>query len=64
MALRERLRDPGGQIQPGQFRQRLDKLPRSGFVQQRAPPDGAYRHPAAGVIAYAGLRRLARVPRS
>jgi len=36
MALRDRLRDPGGQFQPGQFRQRLDNLPRSGFVQQPA----------------------------
>ena len=34
MALRHGLRDPGGHIGPGELRERLDKLPRSGFVQQ------------------------------
>jgi hypothetical protein len=52
MALRVRLRDPGGHIGPGELREHLDKLPRSGFVQQRARALGRYSgqkyYPLAG----------------
>jgi secondary thiamine-phosphate synthase enzyme len=48
MALRQALRDPGGHIGPGELRQRLGKLPRSGFVQQagwfRAPEGTRPKH--------------------